>query len=419
MRCTCLAVLLSHAPKGPLQKLWPFATAQPTERVASLDVLRGLMAMFVAIYHHAVWTQAFAFDAQLNGAITALGVYSVEGFFIISGFCFCLVYRDTRFGLGEVRSFHIKRFARIAPVYYLAVALNLLLDQRVGPFFSWTKLLENVTLTFGLVHPNHGMVLGGWSIGIEYVFYLIFPLVAVGLRSAWILGAITLALSALALPYIFEIVAREPEAERFHAYVQIPNHAFLFAWGAVLARLYARTRLRLRAGAIALSTLALFAMLLETAQTDPDHFVVMVGWPRVFYLLGCLALVALFAFAEAPPTATRSTPLARLGAQVRKLSLTLGDLSYAVYLLHPFAWLTTRVLFAKQLSAPVACAVSLTLTIALAWLVHRMLERPAMKFGKQLSARGRTAAASSPHQEPPTTDSHGARARSAARTADR
>lgn len=382
-------VLSSHAHKHALAGLCPFVPAGALDRVASLDVLRGFMALFVAIYHHAVWTQAFAFDALVNGIVTVLGVYSVEGFFIISGFCFFHVYRETTFHAREVRGFHIKRFARIAPVYYLAVALNLALDQRVGPFFSWIKLLENVTLTFGLVHPNHGMVLGGWSIGIEYVFYLAFPLLAARLRSPLVLYVSTLCLTALAWPFLFEKVVSQPEAERFHAYVQIPNHAFLFLWGAVLADLYRRTSLRLRASALGSCLVALVALLAWSNPIDPDHFSVMVGWPRLSYLLGCLALVSLFAFA-APvvnPLAETTSPISRSVAFVRARAITLGDLSYAVYLLHPFAWLLTRALVAPHVRPLVACCVSLLLTLLLAAIVHHTIERPAMRLGKRVSAR--------------------------------
>jgi peptidoglycan/LPS O-acetylase OafA/YrhL len=373
---------------GAVDSPRPFAAAGAQGRVASLDVLRGFMALFVAVYHHAVWTQAFAFDALVNGIVTVLGVYSVEGFFIISGFCFFHVYRDTEFSARQMRGFHLKRFARIAPVYYLAVALNLALDQRVGPFFSWLKLFENVTLSFGLVHPNHAMVLGGWSIGIEYVFYLAFPLLAARLRSAVVLYASTLFLTALAWPFIFDKVSSQPEAERFHAYVQIPNHAFLFLWGGCLADLYRRSSRRLRNGALALGLLALVALLIWSEPIEPDHFSVMVGLPRLSYLLGCLALVALFAFA-APISSVGSgdAPQTRALAFARGRAIALGDLSYAVYLLHPFAWLLTRALLTPYVSPEVACIMSLILTLLLATIVHHTIERPAMRLGKRLAYR--------------------------------
>jgi peptidoglycan/LPS O-acetylase OafA/YrhL len=382
---------MSHARLGQFaRRLWPFIAAQPAERVVSLDILRGLMALFVAVYHHAVWTQAFAFNALLNGVVTVAGVYSVEGFFVISGFCFFHVYRDTKFTAGEARDFHIKRFARIAPVYYLAVALNLALDQRVGPFFSWIKLLENVTLTFGLVHPNHGLVLGGWSIGIEYAFYLAFPLLASRLRSPAVLYPSALALSLLAWPFIFDRVASQPEAERFHAYVQIPNHAFLFLWGGVLADLYRRVRIRLRSAAVVLCGSALLAALIHSEPIEADHFAVMVGWPRVSYLVGCLVLVSLFAFASpADLTGNHSQRLVtRIARFAHARAVALGDLSYAVYLLHPFAWLLTRALSGGRLSPSMACCVSLIVTLFLAALCYRTIERPAILLGRKLCKRG-------------------------------
>src|SRR5687768_8810778 len=82
------------------------------ERVEALDILRGLMALFVAVYHLGVWTRAF--EGGARSAVVVLGVYSVEGFFLISGFCFFHLYAGQRFDQQELTRFHIKRFFRIA-----------------------------------------------------------------------------------------------------------------------------------------------------------------------------------------------------------------------------------------------------------------------------------------------------------------
>src|SRR5262245_54957170 len=102
------------------------AVARPlalTERVEALDMLRGLMTLAVAVYHMAGWTRAFAGESA-RGAVVLLDIYSVQGFFILSGFCFFALYREQRFGLAELKRFHVRRFLRIAPLYYLALALT-------------------------------------------------------------------------------------------------------------------------------------------------------------------------------------------------------------------------------------------------------------------------------------------------------
>src|SRR5262249_25854745 len=54
-------------------------------RVEALDALRGLFALSVAVYHLTVWTGGL--DGRARDASVVLGVYAVQGFFIISGFC--------------------------------------------------------------------------------------------------------------------------------------------------------------------------------------------------------------------------------------------------------------------------------------------------------------------------------------------
>jgi peptidoglycan/LPS O-acetylase OafA/YrhL len=356
------------------------APATP-ERVHALDILRGLMALSVAVYHVAVWTRAFSGDAR--DAVIVLGVYGVETFFLISGFCFFHLYDQRSFDGAALRSFHLKRFFRIAPLYYLAMGLGALFafDQAVGPRVTPVRVVENVTMTFGLVHPNHAMVLGGWSIGLEYVFYLAFPAIAFIARWRLALYALTVALVLWALPYNFGVVYEAAEARKFHAYVQLPNHAFLFAFGAVIADL----RMRIPTRIPALASLSLLAVLVwSAALAQPeiiDHLEVMIGMTRVKYVALCTALVLLLAFTKLP----RTKLLAPL--------LWLGDLSYSVYLMHPFAWQMVQPMLPAAMSPPAQLASGLAAALALSYVTWRVVERPCNALGHKL-------AHASPESEP-------------------
>lgn len=352
------------------------AAGTRAERVEALDILRGLMALCVAVYHLGVWTRAFENEAA-RSAVVVLGVYSVEGFFLISGFCFFHLYAGQRFDWPQLRRFHIKRFFRIAPLYYVAMALGAVFafDQTVGPRVTPVRVVENITMTFGLVHPNHAMVLGGWSIGLEYVFYLVFPVLAFIARSRTALYLLAGALALWALPYNFGVVENAVEHRKFHAYVQIPNHAFLFVLGALVADLRARINTRI-------PPLALLAALLVIAYgaslAQPPflaHLEVMIGMARVKYVALCTLVVLLFAFTRLPSTRA-IMPLAWL-----------GELSYSVYLMHPFAWQMIEPFFAPQFSAQARLASGLLATLALAALTYRLVERPCSALGRELASR--------------------------------
>jgi peptidoglycan/LPS O-acetylase OafA/YrhL len=347
----------------------------PSSRIESLDILRGLMALAVAVYHMSIWSRLFEAGTRANNAIAIFGNYGVEGFFVVSGFCFFHLYGESRWGSRELRRFHVKRFFRIAPLYYLAVALNLILQQPVGPAPTIRMLAENATLSFGLFHPNHALVLGGWSIGIEYVFYLAFPLLALGTRRKLFLYLGAALFLALAFPWSFGKVqaAAHLGEMKFHAYVQLPNHAFLFLLGGIVADVRRRTSWRLSLPWFLAAGGGLLLLALPRGPVFYDHFEIMAGMARVKYVGICTLAVVVFAFYEMP------------NHFLRRPFLFLGDSSYSVYLLHPFAWLIVMKLLPSGLWSAWSFALGLLLTLGLAGLVFRWVEKPAMGLGRRLA----------------------------------
>jgi len=341
------------------------------------------MALGVAFYHLSIWDRVFDTGTAWNRAVAFVGNYGVEGFFIISGFCFFHIYGESAWNRRSLLSFHIKRFFRIAPLYYVAIILNLLLSQARGPEPTARMLIENATLTFGLFHPNHSLVLGGWSVGLEYVFYMALPILTWATRRKAFLYLGLLALLALALPWNFGKVQAASLAgdAKFHTYVQIPNHAFLFLLGGATAHLRSLTARRLsRRLFLALGAVLLLAIAWQLPMFY-DHFDILAGLQR-FRLLGLVLLaVLLFAFFEVPE-----------GWFKRPLVL-LGDWSYSIYLVHPFAALAlSQALPAETPTAPRFLG-SLVLTLALSALTHRWIEIPAMGLGRRWAA----SLAKSPH----------------------
>ena len=343
----------------------------------ALDILRGLLALAVACYHFTVWYPVFRPAGFLATAAAKAGNYGVEGFFIISGFCFFFIYGQDSFRGRGLRDFHLRRFLRIAPLYYLVVLLGLALGVASGPPPTPRFLLENATLTFGLFHPNHSLVLGGWSIGIEYVFYLLFPLLA------WASGKFkpflplaALALVLLSIPWTLHYVPEAPfdQDRKFHAYVQLANHGFLFLLGGLLARARARCDRRLTGPAFLALVAVLGWLFCHHVRGFYDHFEALVGTQRYVLLALCLALVAAFAFAELP-----RSPLRRAG-------IYLGEISYSVYLLHPFAQAALRRFAPDNLAPGSAMATGLVLTLAMASLTYRLVERPAMGLARRWTA---------------------------------
>ena len=335
------------------------------------------MALAVAFYHFTTCIPLFQPGRFVAYTAAKAGNYGVQGFFIISGFCFFYLYTPESFRGGGLWKFHLKRFLRIAPLYYVAVAANLILGLGMAHFATGRYLVENATLTFGLFQPNHSLVLGGWSIGIEYVFYLVFPLLVwAAARFRPFLGLAALALFALSLHYTLYVVPQAPREgnQNFHAYVQVGNHAFLFFLGGLLAQVRARCAWRLGSLSFGLLLGALLAAFALRYRNFFDHFLILQGFPRYYFAFICFGLVAIFAFREFS------------GSPCKRIGVFLGEISYSVYLLHPFAQEALRHWAPRNCPPSLAFAMGMLATLGLATLAHRWIERPAMDWGKRLTA---------------------------------
>lgn len=342
-------------------------------RLGMLDPLRGILALCVAVYHLSVWFDLTRSGTGQNMAFAKLGNYGVSAFFVLSGFLLFRTASWQRIQKEGVGHFWLRRFLRLAPVFYLACALNVVFHFGMGPGLSARYLLENVTLTFGAFHPNHALVIGGWYVGLVALLYFVYPALAWlrdkgGPRGGLVfLTIMALGLWLWSLPATLHGVMATDQWNRFHAYVVAPNQVFLLAWGGLLAGLHARTDKRLEPRLALLLAIPLLWWLLRPTPQFFDHLTALTGWLRYRYLLVVTALVAIAAFSKNAEPGWLGKPLSRL-----------GDWSFGLYLLHPFA----MKLVAPRVSGLWGFSLSLGLAIMGAALVHRWIEEPAGRFGR-------------------------------------
>lgn len=137
--------------------------------IRQLTFLRFLAASGVVVYHAGRRTDSLAWGLPLwDQADTA-----VSFFFVLSGFILAYVY-STR-GVRRAFVFYVARVARILPVYWIA----LLLIASYELYKSRLDLIE-LTLSIPLLQawwPGYSQVLNtpGWSLSVEFFFYLCFP----------------------------------------------------------------------------------------------------------------------------------------------------------------------------------------------------------------------------------------------------
>lgn len=294
-------------------------------RVLGWDVLRGLCALAVASYHLLYW--------QGLASLHTLGSYGVYLFFVLSGASLAYTYGGRITGAREARAFLLTRWLRLAPLYLvLCVVFIAFLSVHNGELVDWLplRLLLNASFAFGLHDPTvWALLVGGWSLGIEFVYYLAFPLLAAALsRTAWC-ATIAIALGVLQWVWVYRTAGSDAGyAASAVAYHQVPAFAAYFFGGCVIGH-WRRTRfLALSPSAGALMWVATGASLLalNPAQAGDE-------------LLGARG-VALFGLCFA---AVFVSGHVNLSGRATRAAQWLGDITYGCYLLHPmlffgFTW---------------------------------------------------------------------------------
>jgi peptidoglycan/LPS O-acetylase OafA/YrhL len=174
------------------------------QRLPALDGLRGLAILLVLVFHFGNHL-APATPAQiLFRRVVDVGWVGVDLFFVVSGFLITGILLDTRQSSGYFSRFYIRRLLRIAPIYYLFIASNVLLlplllleaqpvrdlVDRQWWFWSYTA---NVMMGLYGDHSAPLFTAAMWSLAIEEQFYLLWPFVV------WFSGARLLTVCAVAM----------------------------------------------------------------------------------------------------------------------------------------------------------------------------------------------------------------------------
>ncbi len=161
-------------------------------RYESLDGLRGFLALGV-FFHHAVVTRAYYVTGKWElpaGFYGLLGPSSVRFFFIITGFLFWSKAIHDR-GRTDAIKFWKKRLLRIGPMCLFSVFIMLMLVavqshfQLRQPLRSLMPRAAACCLLGAMKMPTVNGVDPGrfnahvfWTLGFEWEFYLVFPLLA-------------------------------------------------------------------------------------------------------------------------------------------------------------------------------------------------------------------------------------------------
>lgn len=355
---------------------------QPKRKLAFIDGMRGVAALYVVIGHLCNMVDPLAREGKPSSSSEALlaimspfwfGHLAVAAFIVISGFCLQMSLFQR--GDGWIRNglgFLSRRARRILPAYYAALGVSILVsltitqqlssDPRFAQYLPVNEqtIVSHVLLIHnfdtGTMYKINGAM---WSIAVEAQLYIVFPLLVAGLL--WVGRLIWLALLtigvALALPFV--------PLKSYIWYVP------LFVLGMALAHMAYRPAPRLGTRYkwfAAIGAISLVAAIFWAGQR----------WysPVADMFIGIATACLLYAGLVAP----WSLPARFFGL---KFLAGVGIFSYSLYLLHPPiqqvmyyfkpAWATgpeNEMLYMATVALPVMLVVS--------YLFYRLFERPFM-----------------------------------------
>jgi peptidoglycan/LPS O-acetylase OafA/YrhL len=233
-------------------------------RILALDGLRGAAILLVVVWHY------FYFYPGPNHHPTALlpklyvyferciaaGWCGVDLFFVLSGFLIGGILLEVRTSPSYFRTFYLRRFFRIIPVYYVWIALYVLLllgfafarhADSLGEPKIWYEIGAQFVFFQNLGFIHYSGVGGAWftatwSLAVEEQFYLVAPVIVRWLSPRvlfWLLIVVVLLAPLLrVLVYYYP----PPTTGLDPAYILMPCRADSLAIGMLVAFLWRRPR---------------------------------------------------------------------------------------------------------------------------------------------------------------------------------
>lgn len=337
------------------------------EPMAELDGLRGFAVFLVLASHTNLW--------GLRGS----GAVGVWLFFVLSSFLLTkimLAKLPASLGARELAKYVIRRIARIIPVYYFCLILVAWEGGKTGEWFLRHCLFMAADAHF-------------WSIPQEEVFYLLLPVLVATVYglNRWLRLPIPIAAGIL----MIAIMTRPPFFALPGNFSQISFFLHIFIIGFFLAHLWSWEMLKkLRESrwflplANPLSIVCILILFSGGSKAHMEFYnkfiavpVVYQGWahPTAFAIISAILLTITIT-----PGSWAQQIFASKGLRL------IGILSFSLYLVHHRILTILNVKYAQE-EGYMLFIETFILSLILALIFERFIERPSMYFGRQVNAR--------------------------------
>lgn len=305
-----------------------------------IDLLRGISILLVLLHHfnipyklHDTFLGIQIFGESLSTLIARNGNYGVTLFFVISGFLITqhTLQRSGTLAQIKLKDFYIRRIARIMPCLVLLVVLvtalgamglkpfinqapnDIEVSYGLTVFSAFTFWMNILIIENGWVNYALGVL---WSLSVEEVFYLVFPILCVvlGRGKGFIIFLLAIIVYA---PYFRSLhFAEESGAYLYHYFSSFDG----IAMGCLTALMTQRMSQKIQVSRI---VVPIIVVLMVTVYLYAPIKEVSTWGISLFALLSAMLI---FYFAQNPHTESRSI--------LSKGVAWIGQRSYEMYLFH-------------------------------------------------------------------------------------
>jgi peptidoglycan/LPS O-acetylase OafA/YrhL len=323
----------------------------------------------------------------------------VDFFFVISGFLLALPWVRSvvnQTPAPSVRAWAIGRMARVIPLYWFLVVIVWATRNYSFPA-EWRDLVEHLTFTQWLDSKRIFWTLGpAWSLAVEVGLYFLIPLLLVvvakpirrlSARGArlFVLSLPVMAVGAASVGFKYWVAHNDAiDHTNWSWDFGVPAKADLFCVGILVAILFIalkEARMPAWCGVVVrlLSFLAIYYISAMRVERQGD-------WLTYYHSLAALPMAGL-------TIAVVLSKPGRLSPLLNSKPIVLGgSLTFALYLGHEplfyplegLGWLSHR-----EDMLLVNWAVTIPLAIAFAYVLHKVIETPAMRLRNLFDERGR------------------------------
>ncbi|NND94557.1 MAG: acyltransferase [Flavobacteriales bacterium] len=352
-----------------------------------IDSTRGLAILMVMIVHSSHKIPDLSSIAYWTAAYGQMGV---QLFFVASAFTLSLSAQRRKGEERAMSKYWIRRIARIAPMYYLGILLYFLIsviegylsngDISILPKYSWDNILSNVFFVHGFYPPaNNNIVPGGWSIGTEMAFYLIFPfLFSLANRRLknksvrvliWMISGYVIAQFLVLLLNNYGLTL----ARNSFLYYNLANQLSLFVIGIGYYFYWSNRKRQGRAllDLLAVTSLTVFAIWMMQQRLD---------W--LYCLIPFVSGLSFIFLIEL---------LRKVEVLNQRLLIRIGQMSYSMYILHFFFVDLVRIVLFPMLSEKITpetlflavFIATVGTTYVAALVTERFVEKPFVKLGRR------------------------------------